>query len=317
MRAVQISEFGGPEVLQVVDLDDPVPGDGQVVAEVRAAGINYADTHAIENSYLAQQKLPLVPGGEVLVRLPDGERALGMADAGGYAQKVAVNPKHLIGVPDGISDGQALTCLVQGASAWHLLRTSAHLAEGETVVVHAAAGGVGTIAVQLAKLWGAGRVIATASSPDKRQLALDLGADVAVDSGAEDLTAALIEANNGQRVDVVLEMTGGPVFDQSLAALAPFGRLAFFGMASRVPPTPVPPANLMGHSTAVIGFWLAHAVARRGMLAEAVTDLFSLILAGKLNPVVGGSYTLDQIADAHRSLLDRSSTGKLILLPND
>ena len=127
MRAVQISQFGGPEVLEVVELPDPEPGPNQVVATVRAAGINYADTHAIENSYLAQQKLPLIPGGEVLVELPDGERALGMAEAGGYAQKVAVNPKRLIGVPDGISDGQALTCLVQGASAWHLLRTSAHL----------------------------------------------------------------------------------------------------------------------------------------------------------------------------------------------
>jgi NADPH2:quinone reductase len=316
MRAVQISKFGGPEVLEVTEVPDPVPGPGQVLAEVLAAGINYADTHAIENSYLARQTLPLIPGGEVLVRLPDGERALGMAETGGYAQRVAVNPKHLIGVPDGISDAQALTCLVQGASAWHLLRTSAHLAEGESVVVHAAAGGVGTIAVQLAKLWGAGRVIATASSPDKRRLAVDLGADVAVDSAAEDLTAALIEANEGRRVDVVLEMTGGSVFDQSLAALAPFGRLAFFGMASRVPPTPVSPAELMGHSTAVIGFWLAHVVSRPGMLAAAVTDLFALILAGKLTPVVGGSYPLDRIAEAHRSLLDRSSTGKLILLPN-
>ncbi|HEX2903184.1 MAG TPA: zinc-binding dehydrogenase [Jatrophihabitans sp.] len=316
MRAVQISSFGGPEVLDIVELPDPEPGPGQVVARVRAAGINFADTHAIENSYLAQQKLPLIPGGEVLVELPDGERALGMADAGGYAEKVAVNPKRLIGVPDGISDGQALSCLVQGASAWHLLRTSAHLAEGDTVVVHAAAGGVGTIAVQLAKLWGASRVIATASSPDKRQLALDLGADVAVDAHSQDLTAALIEANAGKRVDVVLEMTGGRVFDQSLAALAPFGRLAFFGMASRVPPTPVQPASLMSHSTAVIGFWLAHAASRPGMLAEAVTDLFALILAGKLTPVLGGSYSLDQIAEAHRALLDRSSTGKLILLPN-
>lgn len=316
MRAIQISEFGGPEVLRVVELADPVPAEGQVVATVRAAGINYADTHAIEDSYLAQQKLPLIPGGEVLVELPDGERALGMAAAGGYAQKVVVDPKQLIGVPAGISDGQALSCLVQGASAWHLLRTSAHLAEGDSVVVHAAAGGVGTIAVQLAKLWGAGRVIATASSAAKRQLALDLGADVAVDSAADDLTTALIEANGGKRVDVVLEMTGGPVFDQSLAALAPFGRLAFYGMASRTPPRPVDPANLMAHSSAVIGFWLAHAVTRRGMLAEAVTDLFSLILAGKLSPVIGGSYTLDQVADAHRSLLSRASTGKLLLLPN-
>ena len=133
--------------------------------------------------------------------------------------------------------------MLQGVTAWHALRTSAHLAAGESVVVHAAAGGVGTVAVQLARAWGAGRVIATASSPEKRDLALSLGADVAVDPAAEDLTAALREANGGSRVDVVLEMTGGPVFDASLRALAPFGRLVTYGMASRTPPTPVDPTE--------------------------------------------------------------------------
>jgi NADPH2:quinone reductase len=316
MRAVQIETFGGPEVLQVVELPEPVPAEGEVVATVLAAGINFADTHATEDSYLAKQKLPLIPGGEVLVELPGGGRGLGLAVAGGYAERVAVNPKHLINVPDGVSDAQALSCLVQGASAWHLLRTSTHLAAGESVVVHAAAGGVGTIAVQLAKLWGAGRVIATASTEAKRQLALDLGADVAVDSTVADLTVALKEANGGKGVDIVLEMTGGPVFDQSLAALAPFGRLATYGLASREQPKPIQPANLMAHSTAVVGFWLAHTARRPAMLAMAVTDLFELILAGKLSPVIGGSYRLDEVADAHRALLSRGTTGKLVLVPS-
>ncbi|MGI8666131.1 MAG: quinone oxidoreductase family protein [Jatrophihabitans sp.] len=315
MRAVQIESFGGPEVLQVVELPDPTPAEGEVVARVLAAGINFADTHATEDSYLAKQQLPLIPGGEVLVELPDGGRGLGLAAAGGYAEKVAVNPARLIGVPDGVSDAQALCCLVQGASAWHLLRTCAHLAAGESVVVHAAAGGVGTIAVQLATLWGAGRVIATASSPAKRQLALDLGADVAVDSAGTDLTAALKEANAGKGVDIVLEMTGGTVFDQSLAALAPFGRLVTYGMAGRQDPTPIEATNLMAHSSAVIGFWLAHTARRPGMLAEAATDLFELILAGKLRPVIGATYRLDGVAEAHRSLLSRASTGKLVLVP--
>lgn len=315
MRAVQIESFGGPEVLRVVELPDPVPAEGQLVARVLAAGINFADTHAVDDSYLAKQQLPLIPGGEVLVELPGGGRGLGLTGSGGYAEKVAIEPRRMIGVPDGISDAQALCCLVQGASAWHLLRTSTHLAAGESVVVHAAAGGVGTIAVQLAKLWDAGRVIATASSESKRQLALDLGADVAVDSGAEDLTAALKQANGGRPVDVVLEMTGGRVFDQSLAALAPFGRLASYGMASRQDPSPIQAGNLMAHSSAVIGFWLAHTARRPGMLAAAVTDLFELILAGKLRPVIGGSYRLSEVAEAHRALLSRASTGKLVLLP--
>lgn len=214
-----------------------------------------------------------------------------------------------------MTDEQALVTLIQGATAWHLLRTSAHLREGETVVVHAAAGGVGVVAVQLAKRWGAGRVIATASSEDKRRLALDLGADEVVDSTTPDLTGALRDANDGHGVDVVLEMTGGSVFDQSLAALAPLGRLVAFGQASRTPPTPVAPGALMQRSTAVIGFWLPHVARRPELLVEAVTDLFDLIAGGKLRTVIGGTYPLAGASDAHRALLERTTTGKLILQP--
>lgn len=317
MRAIQIDRFGGPEVLQVLEVPDPVPGDGQIVVDVRAAGINYADTHATEDSYLAKQQLPLIPGGEVVVDLPDGRRGLAFVDSGGYAQRASVDPAKVFPIPDGVDDPAALSCLVQGASAWHLLRTSTHLQPGETVVVHAGAGGVGTIAVQLAKLWGAGRVIATASTPEKRDLTLELGADVAVDSTADDLTAVLREANEGHGVDIVLEMTGGRVFDESLAALAPRGRLAVYGMAGRTPPTPVVPAALMARSTAVIGFWLMHIARRPQLMAAAVTDLFQLIERGTLRPVIGGRYTLDTVADAHRALLQRATTGKLFLDPRE
>ncbi len=182
MRAIQLTEFGGPETLVVRDLPDPHPDDGQVVFDVLAAGVNYADTHQTEDSYLAKQTLPLIPGGEVVVRGDRRRAAARPVGSGGYAQRVAADPRTLFPVPDGVSDGQALTTLVQGATAWHLLRTSTHLQPGETVVVHAGAGGVGTIAIQLAKRWGAGRVIATASSEEKRALTLELGADVAVDS---------------------------------------------------------------------------------------------------------------------------------------
>jgi NADPH:quinone reductase len=315
MRAIQITEFGGPESLTVSELPDPVPGDGQQVFDVLAAGINYADTHQTEDSYLAKQALPLIPGSEVVVRTNDGRRLLGLLAGGGYAEKAAADPRQLFEIPDAVSDAAALTTLVQGATAWHLLRTSSHLQEGETVVVHAGAGGVGTLAIQLAKRWAAGRVIATASSESKRQLTLDLGADVAVDSTVADLTAALREANGGKGVDVVLEMTGGAVFDQSLAALAPLGRLAVFGMASRTPPTPVQPAMLMGRSTAVIGFWLVHIVQRPALLAAAVTDLLGMMADGSIRPVIGETYPLARAADAHRALLDRSSVGKLILEP--
>jgi NADPH2:quinone reductase len=184
-----------------------------------------------------------------------------------------------------------------------------------SVVVLAWAGGVGTLAIQLARRWGAGRVFASASSIDKRQLTLDLGADLAVDSTAENLTELLRDANGGRGVDVVLEMTGGRVFDASLAALAPLGRLATFGMASRTPPSPIDPGRLMARSAAVIGFWLVHVVQRPALLAEAVNDLLTLIADGSIRPVIGRTYPLARAADAHRALLSRTSVGKLVLDP--
>jgi NADPH2:quinone reductase len=315
MRAIQLTEFGGPEKLVVSEQPEPIAGDDEEVLEVLAAGINYADTHQTEDSYLAKQTLPLIPGSEVVVRAPDGGRLLGFVSGGGYAERIAVNPTQLFRIPDGVSSADALTTLVQGATAWHLLRTSAHLAEGESVVVHAGGGGVGTIAIQLAKKWGAGRVIAAASSAEKRAIALELGADAVIDSTTDDLVTALREANGGRGVDIVLEMTGGTVFDQSLRALAPLGRLAVFGMAGRVPPHDVSPGALMSRSTAVIGFWLVHVVQRPAMLAAAVNDLLGMLDRGELRAVIGDSYLLETAADAHRALLDRSSRGKLILVP--
>ncbi|WP_026415053.1 quinone oxidoreductase family protein [Actinomadura oligospora] len=317
MRAIQISEFGGPEVLTPVELPDPVPGDGQVLIEVDRAGINYADTHQTEDSYLSKQVLPLVPGGEVVGRAPDGRRVVALLGTGGYAEKAVAPTATTWDVPDDIDDVTALGMVVQGVSAWLLLRRSTHLAPGESVVVHAAAGGVGTLAVQLAKAWGAGRVIATASSPEKRALALDLGADIAVDPKEPDLKTALIEANHGRRVDVVLEMTGGRVTDQSLTALAPFGRLAFYGMASRELPKPVQPATLMSHSTTVAGMWLAHVFQLPGdVMGTALDELFGLVAAGRLKVVAGGEYGLSEVQRAHEDLRSRRSTGKLVLDPS-
>ncbi|SDG28013.1 quinone oxidoreductase family protein [Klenkia brasiliensis] len=322
MRAVQITRFGGPEVLDVVDLPDPVPADGQRRYRVRAAGVNYADTHQTEDSYLAPQQLPLIPGAE-FVGTAEGtdERVVGLLlGGGGYADTVVTDPRTTWALPDGVTDEQALSLVLQGTTAWHLLRTSTHLAAGESVVVMAGAGGVGTLAVQLAKRWGAGRVIATASSPEKRALAEELGADATVDPAlAEDdpkaFTAALREANGGARVDVVLEMTGGTVFDGAFSALAPFGRIAAYGMASRQAASAVAPASLMGTSRTVVGFWLAHCTARPAMLDEAMTDLLALTAAGDLRPVVGGRYPMTAVREAHQDLLSRRSTGKLVLDP--
>ena len=313
MRAVQITEFGGPEVLTLTDLADPVAAGGFEVVEVDSAGVNFADTHQVEDSYLSKTTLPLVPGSEVVGRLPDGTRVAAFAVGGGYAEKALVHPSMSFPLPDGVSDGQALSLMVQGLTAWHLLRTSTHLAPGETVVVHAAAGGVGTLAIQLAKAWGAGTVIGVASSDEKRALATSLGADVTVDAKEPDLKAALEAANGGKKVDVVLEMVGGSTLDASLAALAPFGRLATFGMASRQPSKPITSGELMSRSRGVIGVWLAHCFARPEMLQPQMAELLSMVEAGTLNPIVGGTYPLSEAKRAHEDLLSRASQGKLVL----
>jgi len=315
MRAIQITEFGGPEVLELREVPDPQAPQDAVVLDVRAAGINWADTHQAENTYLAPAELPLVPGGEVVGTTPDGRRVVALVGGGGYAERAIAFPAAMWDVPDGVTDAQALGLVLQGTTAWHLLRTSAQLREGESVVVHAAAGGVGTLAVQLAKRFGAGRVIGTASSPEKRALAERLGADAVVDSAAADLNAALREANAGAKVDVVLEMVGGATFEQSLKALAPFGRLVHFGQAGREGAPAVDPGRLMARSQGVLGFWLVHLMQRPALMTAAMDDLFAAVLAGELEVVEGGEYPLAEAARAHEDLRARGTVGKLVLVP--
>lgn len=316
MRAIQITEFGGPEVLNVADVPDPVPADNEMLLHVSRAGVNYADTHQIEDSYLSPTTLPVIPGGEVVGVDDRGRRFVALVASGGYAERAAASRFTSFEVPEGINDVEALAMVVQGTTAWLLLRRSTHLAPQESVVVHAAAGGVGSIAVQLAKAFGAGRVIATASTKKKRKLAIDLGADVAIDSRAEDMTAAIREANDGKRVDVILDMTGGRVTDQSIAALAPFGRLGFYGQASRETPKPIAPANLLAHSTTIAGMWLPHAFLLPGnVIGTAMQELFDLCLDHKLRIVAGGEYPLADARKAHQDLRSRSTVGKLVLNP--
>ncbi len=315
MKAIQIEEFGGPEVLRHLELPDPEPAEGDVVVDVSRAGVNFADTHAIRDDYLAKQALPLVPGGEIAGRTPDRRRVAALLRGGGYAERVAVPAAALVPIPDEVSDDQAASLLLQGLTARSILRISARLEPGESVVVGAAAGGTGSLAVQLAKRFGAGRVIALASSERKRQLALRLGADAAVDSRADDLPALILEANGGEQVDVVLEMAGGTVFDACLAALAPFGRLVTFGLASRQP-NQVRNADLMRTSRAVVGFWLVHLFTRPNEVRAGIEELLGAVAAGELEVVIGGVYPLSEARQALEDITARRTEGKLLLDPS-
>jgi NADPH2:quinone reductase len=327
MRAIQVREFGGPEVLEVAVLADPVPTHDELLVEVTGVGVNYADTHQAENSYLSGSTLPFVPGSEVVGHVVDPggreRRVCGFVSrGGGYAELAVVNTGLSFDVPDNVSDAAALSLLVQGLTAWHLVHTSARVQPGETVVVHAAAGGVGNLAVQLAKRAGAGRVIATASSQDKLDLASGLGADLGVllgpDVSSHDVTHRLKQANGGHRVDVVLEMVGGATFDGSIHALAPFGRLVTFGMASRTPPTPLSPAALMVGSHSVIGFWLMDCMRADRvytMVGAPLRELVTEVSEGRLTPLAGPTYPLSHARQAHEDMRARRTTGKVVLDP--
>jgi NADPH:quinone reductase len=309
-----MSRFGGPEVLELVELEPPRPGAGEVLVRVSRAGVNFADTHRRTNSYVAETTLPLVPGSEVAGRREDrGERVVALCGSGGYAEYALAPADRVFPIPDGVDDATALGLLVQGCTAWHLYRTAGRVADGESVVVHAAAGGVGSLAVQLGHQLGAGRVIATASSEDKLALARELGADAAIDGDASGLAERIVAANHGLPVDVVFDSAGGPAFDASREALAPFGRIVVYGIASRQQ-NEIRTGQLLRRSQAAVGFWLWHCL-ERGMLATALNDLFERVRAGALRVNIGGTYPLADAAQAQIALASRATTGKLLLDP--
>ena len=314
MKAIQIQEFGGPEVLELADLEDPSAGEGEVLIEVARAGINFADTHATRNDYLAEQSLPLIPGAEISGRTPDGRRVAALLGSGGYAERVAAPEALLIPVPDQVDDDRAAGMLLQGLTAMALVQRCARIEPGETIVVEAAAGGTGSLSVQLAKRAGA-KVIGLASSEEKRAAVERLGADATVDSRAEDLGAAIREANGGDRVDAVLHMSGGDAFDAEMGVLAPLGRMVVFGIASREQ-REISTAALLRGSKAVIGFWLAHLLLRRDLVAPMIGELLGAVAAGELEVTVGGVYPLSEAARAHKDLIARRTSGKLLLDPS-
>ncbi|MGW3009767.1 quinone oxidoreductase family protein [Streptomyces sp. NPDC001219] len=310
MRAIVMREFGGPDVLRLEDVPEPAPRGGHALVDVTLAGVNYADVHVRGDSYLAPVELPYVPGNEVVGTVDGGRRVVGLCRGGGYAERTPLHRRVTWDVPDAISDEQAVALALQGNSAWHLLFTSLRLTKGETVVVPAAAGGVGSLAVQLAAHAGA-RVIGLAGTPEKRRLAGEWGAHAVVDSTAEDLTERILDAAGGP-VDAALEMTGGATFARTLAAVAPRGRLAVYGYAGGELAS-VPTRELMERSITVSGFWLPQLYADRTALPTSMRALFDAVAAGTLTPRTGGVYGLGEAARAHHELAARTPTGKLAL----
>jgi NADPH:quinone reductase len=322
MKAIRIYETGGPEVMRLEEIETPTPKEGEILVKVAAAGINYADLAQRAGAYLTPTRTPMTPGVEVagtIARLgpgvnspAEGTRVVAVCE-GGYSEYAIAQASMVIPIPPGLDFEHAAALPVQGVTAYQLLRESAHIQPGESVLVHAAAGGVGTLAVQLAKLMGAGTVIGTASNADKLDLVRRLGADVAINYAEQDWVEQVKNATGGKGVDIILEMVGGQIAEQSLQCLAPFGRMVVYGAASGQI-TQFSGIQLMYKNQAIIGYWLASQLRRPERIAQAVMDLMQYLVGGKLEIVVGQTFPLAQVADAHRAIAERKTKGKVVLL---
>ena len=325
MKAVRVEEFGEPEVLRYTDVERPEPDEGQVQIEVRSVGVNYADTMRRRNQYVLRQDLPFVPGSEAagtvsaigsgVENVSVGDRVVTLLGTDGYAGYAVAAAEALIPIPDGLDFDTAAAIPLQGLTAYHILKTSGAMQPGESVVVHAAAGGVGTLAVQMAKLMEAGTVIATASTGEKLDLVRSLGADVLVNYAEEDWPDRVKEATGGRGADVILEMVGGDEFLQNnLRCLAAWGRMVVFGAASGERGTIVP-VDLMRKNHSVVGFFLPQVMSRPDLYLPSLQEMLGWIQSGELKITVGARYPLQDAAEAHADLEGRRTTGKIVLNP--
>ena len=304
MKAIVLRETGGPERLELADAPDPQPGDGQVVVRVRAAGVNFLDVLTRQGRYAQAPELPVIPGRE-LSGEADGQRVMGLASDGAYAELACVERDWLAPLPDGVTFEEGASFLMTFLTVYIPLTRQVRLEPGATVLVHAAAGGVGSAAVQLGKHMGA-RVVATASSEEKREFARSLGAEAAY--SYEDFAEHV-------RADVVIDPVGGPVFAQSLTALTPLGVIVAVGYAAGAWED-VNPALLVGRNVGVQGFYLGRLMRHRPELVrEAIGELVQLWDGGAIRPVVGAVYPLAEAAEAHRLIESRRHTGKVVLVP--
>lgn len=324
MNAVMVREFGEPEVMTYEQADVPEPTMGEVLVETRSVGVNYADTMRRRNQYVIRQELPFVPGAEiagVVTQLGEGvenvsvgDRVVSLVGEGAYAEQAVAPSQALIPIPEGLDFDTAAAIPLQGLTAYHILKTSGQLAEGEAVLVHAAAGGVGTLAVQMAKLMGASPIIATASSQEKLDLARDLGADVLINYSEDDWPDQVRQSTDGRGADVILEMVGGDFIEKNLRCLNAWGRMVVFGAASGERGS-VSPMDLLRKNHSIVGFFLPQVMSRPEMFVPSLREMMGWIQSGDVKLTLGASYPLSEAVQAHKDLEGRATTGKIVLNP--
>ncbi|WP_435364606.1 quinone oxidoreductase family protein [Haloarchaeobius sp. DYHT-AS-18] len=323
MKAIEVTEYGDTESMQVVEEDVPEPGPGQVRIEVEAAGINFADVMQRRGHYPGGPEAPFRPGLEAAgtieavgegVAYEGGERVVGLVGVGGYAEYAVTDAESLFPIPEGMSFAEAAGFPVQFLTAHNCLFGWGGLEEGESVLIQAAAGGVGTAAVQLADRAGA-EVFGTASTQEKLDLAADLGCDHPINYTEEDFRPVVLEETDGEGVDLALDGVGDEVFAESVRATKDFGRIVPYGAASGVPGT-LDTSEMLFRNQSVTGYHLGKAMQQKPQrVLEAVPDLTQGLESGELEVIVGETFALEDAAEAHEYIEARKSSGKVVLEP--
>ncbi|MEO8686954.1 MAG: quinone oxidoreductase [Solirubrobacteraceae bacterium] len=321
MRAIVVTRHGGPEVLELQDRPAPAPGPGQLLVDVEAAGINFRDIYERKGGGPYEAETPHLAGvegagtvaamGEGVDGVAPGDRVAWSDAQGSYAEQVLVSANAAVPVPEGIATDVAAAAMLQGSTAHYLASSTYPIQPGDTVIVHAAAGGVGLLLTQIAKRRG-GRVIATTSTDEKAELARGAGADETI--GYEGFAERARELTGGEGVAAVYDGIGAATFDESLAALRPRGFMVLYGAASGQPP-PVEIAKLNAGSLFLTRPTLAHHGREGDELRMRAADFLGWIAAGELDVRIGGRYPLEDAARAQADLASRATTGKLLLIP--
>jgi NADPH:quinone reductase len=327
MKAIQVNQLGGPEVLEITQLPVPEPRAGWIRVRVQAVGLNFADILNVRGEYLTRARVPFIPGMEfagVIDALGDGVTGLepklekgqlvaALGGTGAFAEFACVPAAAVIPVPSNLNAQQAAALPVSYYTAYFSLKTLGNAKAGETVLVEAAAGALGTASIQLAKSMNL-RVIATASSEAKLELAKSLGADYAFVSSREDLRDAVMGATDGKGVDVYLSVVGGSGFQDRLTMMNALGRVMVIGNASREGSN-LNPTALMKKNVSVIGVWLTPLLGEADVMREATGFIAPLLASGTVKPIVGQVFPLEKAGDAFEFVMSRASMGKVIIEP--
>jgi NADPH2:quinone reductase len=322
MKAIQFDQLGGPEVMSLREVPKPELRPGTVIVKNHIITINFGDIFFTRGEYIVKPVFPDIPGMEAsgiidavapdVTDLKPGMRVayIGM---GSYADFTRIRPSRVIPLPDYMSFEQGAALPIAMLTAWHMLHTIHDTRADETVLVHSAAGGVGIAAVQIAKAAGA-RVIGTVSSADKAALVRKFGADEVIDYEQQDFAAEVMRLSGGRGIDLILDAVGKPTFEKGLRCLAPFGHMILFGRAGGLPDPPNM-AKMMEKSLTVSAFVLPLIYSNREVMRRGLEHSFQLIREGRLTVPIGATFQLAQAAEAHRFVLSRRSTGKIVLLP--